>query len=134
MAGKAELWQMNEPKPDISGEADIEQLLISFYEKVLADEKLARFFAATDMQAHLPHIVSFWSGLLFNTGGFSGNMMEVHMHLHQKYTLSGSDFARWLELFFAEVDRKFAGEKAEEAKSRARSIANVMSFRITGQI
>lgn len=125
---------MNKPKTDIATDKDIEQLLISFYEKVLADEKLARFFAGTDMQAHLPRIVSFWSGLLFNTSGFSGNMMEVHMHLHEKYTLSGADFARWLELFFTEVDSKFEGIKAEEAKSRARSIAHVMSFRITGQI
>jgi hemoglobin len=125
---------MNELKPDITSDHDIEQLLISFYEKVLADERLARFFAETNMQAHLPRIVSFWSGLLFNTSGFSGNMMEVHQHLHEKNTLSGGDFARWLELFYAEVDSKFAGMKAEEAKSRARSIASVMSFRITGQV
>ncbi|MCA6365041.1 MAG: group III truncated hemoglobin [Bacteroidetes bacterium] len=125
---------MAEFKPDLVSDHDIEQLLLSFYEKVLADEQLARFFAGTDMQAHLPRIVSFWSGLLFNTGGFSGNLMEAHMHLHEKYTLSEADFGRWLELFFAEVDSKFAGIKAEEAKSRARSIASVLSYRITGQV
>ncbi|MCU0434466.1 MAG: group III truncated hemoglobin [Bacteroidia bacterium] len=125
---------MNESKPDITGESDIVQLLTMFYQRVLADERLARFFSGIDMQAHLPRIAAFWSGLLFNTGGFSGNVMNVHTHIHHQYTLSAADFARWLELFNDEVDRNFAGFRADEIKSRARSIAGVMSFRITGQV
>jgi hemoglobin len=39
-------------------------------------------------------------------------------------------FSQWLALFRETIDEHFAGPKAEEAKTRASSIAQIMNFKI----
>ena len=61
-------------EPDVAGERpdlrdeDFYDLLVVFYERVGRDPQLAPYFAALDMQEHLPRIVDFWSTMLFDTG------------------------------------------------------------------
>ncbi|MGL5891911.1 MAG: group III truncated hemoglobin [Bacteroidia bacterium] len=121
-------------KRDLETEADLTEVLEQFYTEVLRDEILLSYFEKLDLNSHLPKISAFWSGLLFNTGNYSGNMMESHQHVHARIPLSPLAFERWLQLFTLCIDKNYKGSKADEMKNRAQSIAGVLCFRITGQI
>lgn len=115
-----------EIKKDIEGREDIELLIRSFYTHAVRDELIGHFFtevAKINLEEHLPIMYSFWENLLFHTGGYQGGMMQKHILLNRKQRLEPEHFARWLQLFEREVDTHFAGPVAEEAKTRARTIA-----------
>jgi len=52
--------------------------------------------------------------------------------LHKKVTLTAAHFERWLLLWKESVDTLYFGEKAEEAKSRATAMKDLMLFKILG--
>jgi hemoglobin len=123
-------------KPDITTRTDIETLMHSFYNALLQDEAMARIFndvAQIDLAAHLPHIVSFWEGVVLNTGDYRNNVMQIHLNLNAKVPLSKERFDTWLEVFFTTVDNLFAGANAEKMKTRALSIATVMQVKMPTQ-
>lgn len=120
-------------KKEISRRADVELLVNSFYEKVLNDEILRPIFidiAKIELKEHLPHLYSFWESVLLGEGNYRGNPMEVHISLNKKIPLTKDIFTRWLNLFHETIDELFFGDKAEEAKKRASSIAQLMQFKI----
>lgn len=119
---------------DLETETDITLVLTQFYSEVLKDELLLHYFKNIDLNIHLPKISAFWSGLVLNTGNYSGNMMETHQHVHAVLSLSSQAFERWLQLFIGCIDRNYKGLKAEEMKNRANSIAGILCFKITGQV
>jgi len=130
---------MTEPshptKPDITGRAEIEQLINAFYVRVQADDVIGFIFsriAKTDWEAHLPKMYAFWDGVLFATPGFRGNPLAVHLALGQKVTLGEREFGRWLSLFHQTVDDLFYGPMATEAKARSVRIAGVMQHHLAG--
>lgn len=120
-------------KNDISNRADIEQLVNVFYDKVRKDEVIGYIFndvANVNWEHHLPRMYDFWENIIFQTGGFRGNPMTVHVQLHRKSPLSKEHFDRWQELFLQTVDELFEGEKAGLAKQRALSIATMMQIKV----
>ena len=120
-------------KEDIKDRRDIELLVNSFYDKVKADDLLGYIFrdiAKVNWEKHLPVMYDFWEGVIFFTGGYSGNPMITHRKLDQVAKLTPDHFKRWITLFTKTVDQHFAGEKAELAKQRAISIATVMQIKI----
>jgi hemoglobin len=113
-------------KSDISTSADIHTLINSFYEKVKADETIGYIFndvANVHWEQHLPKMYAFWEFLLLGKDTYAGNPMEVHQRLHQKTPLKEIHFDQWLKLFHETVDEHFAGQVAEDAKSRSKLIA-----------
>jgi len=105
----------------------------NFYEKVKPDETIGYFFsqvAGIDWEKHLPVMYNFWENIIFHVGGYTGNPMKHHMDLHQKSPMKKEHFNRWIELFNETVDELFEGEKAEQVKVRALSIATVMQINI----
>lgn len=120
-------------RKDISNRADIQLLVNSFYEKVRRDEVIGYIFndiAKVNWEHHLPRMYDFWEDVLFQTGGFTGNPMTLHLQLHQQSPFLPAHFDRWLHLFLSTVDELFDGEKAELAKQRAHSIATIMQIKI----
>jgi hemoglobin len=120
-------------KKDIESRGDIELLVNSFYNKVKVDEVLGPIFTViipVNWAVHLPVMYQFWENAVFFTGGYTGNPMVMHAHLHKKIGLTTGQFARWLALFDETTDELFEGEKASLAKSRAYSIAKVMEQKI----
>lgn len=118
---------------DIQNPSDIETLMRSFYNTLLQDEAMAHIFndvAHINLEAHLPHIVSFWEGVVLNTGDYRKNVMQVHLDLNDKVSLSKERFETWLQVFFTTVDNLFAGPNAEKIKTRALSIATVMQVKM----
>lgn len=79
---------------------------------------------------HLQVLYSFWNNMLFYTGGYYGNPLEVHKTMHHFKKLQRKHFDCWLQLFNETVDDLFEGEKAELAKQRALSIATIMQLKI----
>lgn len=120
-------------KKKIENFEDVQLLVRSFYAKVLKDETLSHFFSYVKnnhWDKHLQVLDSFWNNMLFYTGGYYGNPLEVHKTMHHFKKLQRKDFERWLQLFNKTVDDLFEGEKAELAKQRALSIATVMQIKI----
>ena len=115
--------------PDIQTEADIRNLVDTFYSKVNADPLLAPIFndvAQVNWDHHLPQLYNFWSGLLLHTGRYQGRPFPKHLPL----PIDGRHFQCWLALFFLTVDELFSGPVAAEAKVRAQNIAQVFESRL----
>lgn len=72
---------------DIRNRKDIEVLVRAFYEKLMVDENIGKFFTKKiipDLEEHFPRLIDFWELTLFQQGGYSRNPMEVHKALHKK--------------------------------------------------
>lgn len=120
-------------KKQIETKEDVHLLVTTFYNKILKDEMLSPFFSYirdNHWDKHLQLLESFWNNILFYTGNYYGNPLEVHKTLHHFKTLQRENFERWLQLFNETVNDLFEGEKAELAKQRAISIATVMQIKI----
>lgn len=111
---------------DITTPADVQLLIERFYTKVRADAVLAPHFQSVDWEHHTPVIINFWRMILLGEQVYMGNPLQKHLHL----SLSKKDFDQWLFYFHQTVDENFSGEKAEEAKQRATSIAGVFRFKM----
>ena len=122
-------------RTDIRDRADIARLVNLFYDKVKKDETIGFIFndiARVDWDHHLPIMYDFWEGIIFQTGKYDGNPMQVHMSLNQKTPLLPAHFARWKKLFIETVNELFEGEKAELTRQRAVSIATMMEIKTAG--
>lgn len=120
-------------KKDISNETDIKLLVDSFYKKAIADESLGHIFtdvAKVNWEHHLPVMYSFWQSVLFGEIGYTGNPMENHIKLNEKITLTADHFNTWKFLFIQTVEDNFEGEIANLAIEKARSIADLMFYKI----
>ncbi|KYP14500.1 group III truncated hemoglobin [Flavihumibacter sp. CACIAM 22H1] len=120
-------------KKDISGRADIELLINTFYDRVKTNERIGHFFTVDkkiDWAVHLPIMYNFWENILFYTGLYNGNPMAVHKQLHQEYPLSKEDFAEWIRVFKQTCNDLFEGDNSALIQQRAQSIALVMEGKI----
>jgi hemoglobin len=120
-------------KKDISSRQDIEELIIQFYEKVKPDPTIGFIFTEVvkiNWEHHIPVIIDFWEGILLDNPVYQKNAMEVHYHLNNKMPLQKIHFQTWLNLFISTVDELFEGQIAALAKTRAKSIAAVMEFKM----
>ncbi|HEY9008685.1 group III truncated hemoglobin [Ohtaekwangia sp.] len=105
---------------------DIALLIDAFYAKVKQDDLLAPLFSHVDWPHHLPVIYDFWSSILLGDQSYKRNPFEKHRDL----PVTPAHFNRWLLHFERTVDEHFEGEKAEEAKQRANSIAGIFQHKL----
>ncbi len=84
-------------------EAEISELVDTFYERVRRDESLGPIFNAIvpDWPLHLATLKDFWSTVLLTSGRYKGDPMMTHLQL----PLDPEHFTRWLALF-AETARE----------------------------
>lgn len=121
---------------DIKNNEDVRLLVDSFYEKVLKDEVIAYLFtevAHLNVAEHMPVMYSFWSSILLGENSYKGNPMDKHFALNEKEVLKKEHFDRWIKLWVETVDELFTGDVAEEAKNRAKQIAQLMLFKMQQQ-
>jgi hemoglobin len=118
-------------RSDIVDDQDVQTLIAAFYTQARVDPQLAHFFTQVDWAHHTPRIEAFWNMLLFGQQGFMGNPMQAHHKLHARLPMATEHFERWVGLFITSVDEHFAGPKADEAKLRARTIAQLMAHKVT---
>ena len=117
---------MESTKNDIIQRSDIELLVNKFYDKVKDDSLLGPVFSHVDWPKHLPIMYQFWSSMMLGEQSYRGNPFQKHIHL----PIAAEHFDRWLSLFISTVDEIFSGEKAEEIKQRASSIATLFQHRL----
>lgn len=120
-------------KPDIMCRTDIENFIGNFYENVKQDKTIGFIFnevADMNWEKHIPLIVDFWETILLDNPVYKNNAMEVHYDLNKKLPLKKEHFESWLALFNQAVDKLFTGKVADHAKTRAKSIAAVMLFKM----
>lgn len=118
---------------DITGREDIELLVNRFYDKIKKDAVIGHIFtdvAHVNWEKHLPVMYDFFENMLFYTGGYTGNPMELHRHLNRIRPLTREHFQQWEQLFCNTVDELFEGSTASLVKQRALSISAVMKIRI----
>jgi hemoglobin len=106
-------------KHDIRDKKDIELMIRTFYGSLFTDESIKEVFANTDFEAHMPHMIAFWSFVLLDEEGYKTNVFEKHMHL----SIKEEHFDTWVRHFIDTIDLLFKGEKAELAKLRAQTLA-----------
>jgi len=112
--------------PDIETREHVVQMVNHFYEKVKVDPLLAPVFSHVDWPNHLPIMYNFWASMLLGDRSYFGNPLQKHLPLE----ISSKHFERWLQLFKTTIDDLFKGDKAEETKMRAESIAAIFQFKM----
>lgn len=114
---------------DISNLDDVKLLVDSFYEKVRHDDLLSVIFnpvIGNRWPQHQEKMYLFWQSLLLGERTYAGNPLQQHL----KLPVGKEHFDRWTVLFDGTVDEHFSGEKANEAKTRAKGIAALFQFKI----
>lgn len=112
---------------------DIENLVNSFYNKVIKDEKIGFFFtevARIKLEKHLPKMYAFWESILFGQMTYKGNPMGAHFPVNEVHAMEQPHFDRWLELWKATVEESFTGYTANMAINKSENIAKLMAFKM----
>lgn len=117
---------MKSLRHDINKREDIQLMVDTFYEKVNNDPLLGPVFSHVNWPHHLPIMYNFWSSMLFGDQSYQGNPLQRHLHL----AIDKTHFERWLAIFVQNVDEHFVGNKAEELKMRAQSIAGIFQIKM----
>jgi hemoglobin len=114
---------------DITTLEDIKLLVDTFYSKVQKDEFIGPIFnekIANRWSEHLEKMYRFWQTILLEVHSYSGSPFPPHKQL----PVDKEHFDRWMEIFTETVDVLFAGPIAEEAKLRARNMAEMFNYKI----
>ena len=85
---------------DIKTRADLELLLKEFYTKLLQDESINYIFldvAKIDLVHHLPILADFWEQVMFHTGSYRNNPMQIHLNLNAKEKLTEQQWNEFLD-------------------------------------
>ena len=120
-------------KKDITTRADIELLVDSFYKLVKKDEVIGYIFndvVNLSWEKHIPVMYNFWDTILLGSNTYKGNPMQIHIDLDKKETLKPEHYERWVKLFTETIDSLFEGDKAEEAKTRAKNMMGLIAFKV----
>ncbi|RYY93814.1 MAG: group III truncated hemoglobin [Chitinophagaceae bacterium] len=118
---------------DLETRADIEAVLVDFYDKAFADGLIGRFFTEVvplDLDTHLPHIADFWESVVLGHRSYAKNVMAVHQHIHTLAPIQKEHLDRWVALFTATVAAHFEGPNAALMQQRARSVATLMDIKL----
>ena len=107
---------------------NIEKLVRAFYEKVLEDALLSRYFLIAlgdDLKndkwyEHLHTLDNFWLSLLTGEGRYMGDPLIPHIFLGG---LNKEHFERWLYLFRETLDELFAPSIAIKIYGRAKALS-----------
>lgn len=116
-------------KRDIQHIDDVKQMVNSFYDRVRKDDLIGPIFnerIQDRWDKHLTTMYSFWDNLLFGNNTYHGRPFPPHATM----PIGADHFERWLKLFVLNLDEQFEGEKTEEAKIRAQSIASIFNYKI----
>ena len=132
-SGKPGCNLVNMAKKDICSREDIEMLVKVFYDQLLVDKVIGHFFTEVvvlDLNHHLPVIVDFWEGILFDNPVYKGNPMIKHISMHKKSKIDHFHFITWLEIWEKTINSLFDGELSKKAIERAKSIASLMEYKV----
>ena len=114
---------------DITNIEDIKLMVDTFYSNVRKDELIGSIFdekIGERWPEHLEKMYRFWQTILLEEHTYSGSPFPPHKQL----PVEKKHFTRWMEIFGETVDGLFSGPLAEEAKLRARNMAEMFNYKI----
>ncbi|MEL1239743.1 group III truncated hemoglobin [Flavobacterium flavipallidum] len=114
---------------DIQNLDDIKLLVNTFYGKVQKDTLIGPVFnekIGNNWTAHLERMYRFWQTILLEEHTYSGSPFPPHKHL----PVEKAHFNRWMEIFTETIDGLYKGALAEEAKLRAKNMAEMFFYKI----
>jgi hemoglobin len=113
---------------DLESIDDVKKVVNSFYSAVLDEPVLKDIFQMTEEEwaHHLPRMYNFWENWLWQTGSYTGGMMQVHIHVNKKHKLESIHFEHWVALFQATVSSLYFGPNANLMKQKAYEIGEIM--------
>ena len=114
---------------DITTLEDIKLLVDTFYSKVQKDEFIGPIFnekIGDRWPEHLEKMYRFWQTILLEVHTYSGSPFPPHKQL----PVAKEHFDRWMEIFTTTTDELFDGVIAEEAKLRAKNMAEMFNYKI----
>lgn len=121
-------------KKEITSRKDISIIITSFYNKLIADDKMYPFFKdfveEKTLDKHLEIITSFWEDILLHTNNYKNNTMQKHLDFNKKMKFSKEHFDLWLGYLSETLMELYEGDLAEQMKMRAQSIAMVMQLKM----
>ena len=123
------LYPIMTQNKDITSLEDIKLLVDTFYNKVQKDEFIGPIFnekIANRWPEHLEKMYCFWQTILLEVHSYTGSPFPPHKHL----PVDKEHFDRWMEIFTETVDVLFTGAIAEEAKLRAKNMAEMFNYKI----
>ena len=108
---------------------NLNKLVVTFYTRVLKDEKIAPFFIeklGSDMsselwQKHITLLTNFWYTISHGRGEYNGSPFAPHMQISG---LDKESFEAWLRLFFSSVEKIYVEDIANKFKERSSIIAS----------
>lgn len=114
----------------IDSREDVSVLVHAFYVKIRKDKEIGHFFNEVihDWDEHLEKLTDFWDMNLFGTRNFTGNPIEAHNLVDEKFggVISPYEFGIWLNYWFATIDELYEGENADTLKRRARKMSTML--------
>ena len=116
-------------KKDIATLEDIKLLVNTFYYQVQTDDFLGPIFnekIGNRWPEHLEKMYRFWQTILLEVHTYSGSPFPPHKQL----PVAKEHFDRWMELFTQTTDNLFTGALADEAKLRAKNMAEMFNYKI----
>lgn len=116
-------------KNDITSFENIKLLVDTFYSQVQKDDFIGPIFnekIGDRWSEHLEKMYRFWQTILLEVHTYSGSPFPPHKQL----PVSKEHFDRWMELFTQTTDSLFTGVLADEAKFRAKNMAEMFNYKI----
>ena len=116
-------------KNDITSLEDIKLLVDTFYSQVQKDDFIGTIFnekIGDRWPEHLEKMYRFWQTILLEVHSYSGSPFPPHKQL----PVAKEHFDRWMELFTQTTDSLFIGPLADEAKFRAKNMAEMFNYKI----
>ncbi|MEO6069097.1 MAG: group III truncated hemoglobin [Chitinophagaceae bacterium] len=116
-------------KHDILNVEDVKNLVDTFYGKVREDELIGPIFNEKlegRWPEHLAKLTTFWQTILIGEHTYFGTPFPPHSQL----PIDSHHFDRWIQLFGETVDNLFKGETADEAKSRAGKMSEMLQYKL----
>ncbi len=116
-------------KNDIKNIGDIKIMVDSFYARVREDDLLKDIFEdiiRDNWNEHLEKMYRFWQTAVLNEHTYFGSPFAPHADMQ----IDKTHFDRWVEIFVKNMDELFSGEKAEETKKRAISMAQLFNSKL----
>lgn len=118
---------------DITTRDDIINFVNVFYKKVNEDIILAPVFnkaMKTDWEKHLPKMYDFWETVLLYHPIYKENMVQKHIEVDHKVSLTDEMFEHWVKHFTTTIDDLYVGEVAERAKQIAATNVPIMKAKL----
>ncbi|WP_035670331.1 group III truncated hemoglobin [Flavobacterium sp. 83] len=114
---------------DITNLEDIKLLVDTFYSKVQKDEFIGIIFnekIGNRWPEHLEKMYRFWQTILLEEHTYCGSPFPPHKQL----PVAKEHFERWMEIFTETTNNLFEGPLADEAKLRAKNMAEMFNYKI----